>query len=801
MSYLKQEFMAYMHDIKGNNNPGSYANGLLNVEKILSVDIDEEYAKDGCSSLYDKLQALRKNPEKIGKNEHTVRQYAMNVNKYMEFREWKNDGGKELTNPINDKICQIVKSYKDHFAEIDKDERYKWEAVAWYKEHWDIDAVNFGEMITNAFSKAENLLQASMYFAYKMLTLYANAYPEKVRSLFRMLYNEEISLEKRYEEFRKGFDEYIAELKQKENKNLQHYQDLHAISVYLFFEYPEKYFIYKAKMYTAMRDKIGFHEEKFNSVVGKFENHMKMCALILDVVSKDLSLISMSMSRLDDTCYKDEEYHLLVMDIAFYGATHVEKIDFEPEAEENGEKNYWPSQEEYDPKITEKEWEEFLIEDSQVYPSTIKMLKIMHELGGEATCKELSHVLGGHPSTWISRGNSLGRRAKRKFNLEPCMDGDKERFFPIPFIGHEVTEDGKRLYAWKLRAELEKAVGSIDIEGFAMDEFTTDVNLNTILYGPPGTGKTYSTASYAVDIIENQELASIENEEHEEVLARFNEYKENGRIVFTTFHQSYGYEEFIEGIRPVVTDKGDNKDIQYDILPGIFKRFCQTASDGEPKENFVFIIDEINRGNISKIFGELITLIEPSKRLGENEEMEVMLPYSGKLFGVPNNVYILGTMNTADRSIATLDTALRRRFYFKEMLPNPEVLKDVYVEDISICEMLERMNKKISALYDREHTIGHSYFVSLKGAATVEALAQIFENNIIPLLQEYFYDDYEKIRLVLGDNKKESATQFIVAKNNDYEELFGSADIGLDDSFHYEINKEAFKEIEAYRSI
>lgn len=194
-------------------------------------------------------------------------------------------------------------------------------------------------------------------------------------------------------------------------------------------------------------------------------------------------------------------------------------------------------------------------------------------------------------------------------------------------------------------------------------------------------------------------------------------------------------------------------------------------------------------------------MIEPSKRLGEDEEMEVILPYSGKPFGVPNNVYIIGTMNTADRSIATIDTALRRRFYFKEMLPNPDVLKDVYVEDISISELLTRINKRIAVLYDREHTIGHAYFMSLKASPTIDALAKIFENNIIPLLQEYFYEDYEKIRLVLGDNKKDEETQFIVAKSNDYTELFGNVDIGLDDGYSYEINKKAFDNIEAYRSI
>lgn len=218
--------------------------------------------------------------------------------------------------------------------------------------------------------------------------------------------------------------------------------------------------------------------------------------------------------------------------------------------------------------------------------------------------------------------------------------------------------------------------------------------------------------------------------------------------------------------------------------------------------NYVFIIDEINRGNISKIFGELITLVEPTKRIGQNEGTSVKLPYSKKLFGVPDNVYLIGTMNTADRSIATIDTALRRRFQFREMQPDPDVLEGVFVEDISIKELLQRMNLKISALYDREHTIGHAYFTALKNNPTIEALASVFENNIIPLLQEYFYEDYEKIRLVLGDNNKpERSEQFITKDSTDFSELFGNTDFDMDDTFRHEINPSAFDNIEAYRYI
>ena len=214
------------------------------------------------------------------------------------------------------------------------------------------------------------------------------------------------------------------------------------------------------------------------------------------------------------------------------------------------------------------------------------------------------------------------------------------------------------------------------------------------------------------------------------------------------------------------------------------------------KKNYVFIIDEINRGNISKIFGELITLIEPTKRLGASEELKALLPYSGQNFGVPDNVYIIGTMNTADRSIAMIDTALRRRFSFVEMQPDSGLLRDIVIDGIDIAEMLDTMNRRIMVLLDREHTIGHSYLLPLNNNPSIEFLANIFENNIIPLLQEYFYDDYEKIQLVLGDNRKIDDSICFIVKKSDVVKLFGNAEI--DYQKFYEINREAFKRIEAY---
>ena len=291
-------------------------------------------------------------------------------------------------------------------------------------------------------------------------------------------------------------------------------------------------------------------------------------------------------------------------------------------------------------------------------------------------------------------------------------------------------------------------------------------HLNQIFHGVPGTGKTFSTTSYAVAICNNKNLD--DNPNYNEIKQEYDKFKAEGRIKFVTFHQSYVYEDFIEGLSPIIDERGN---ISYKIKPGVFKKFCETARMA-PNENFVFIIDEINRGNISKIFGELITLIEEDKR----EEISVTLPYSQEEFTVPRNVYIIGTMNTADRSIAMLDTALRRRFEFIEMMPRPELLPE-NIEGVNVQKLLEELNRRIELYYDRDHLIGHAYFIKCK---TLADLSKVFINKIIPLLQEYFFEDYETIYKVLGD-------KFITR------EALGN------EKYRYIINKAAFNDAESYK--
>lgn len=276
------------------------------------------------------------------------------------------------------------------------------------------------------------------------------------------------------------------------------------------------------------------------------------------------------------------------------------------------------------------------------------------------------------------------------------------------------------------------------------------------------------------------------------------------RYSFVTFHQSYGYEEFVEGLRPVLAGEAEAGEVAYEIRPGVFRDLCRKARQA-PDQRFAMVIDEINRGNISKIFGELITLVEADKRDpldGSAPPVEVTLAYSGEKFSVPINVDIIGTMNTADRSLALLDTALRRRFEFVPLMPDTRAEKDPADPDgaplaglvvttdagvINVPLLLQRMNERIEALYNRDHCIGHAYLTGLAnaddGPDRFEALAAVFRHRILPLLEEYFFEDWRKIRLVLADNRKlDPALQFIRESDNHEQNLtvlFGN-DHGLD---------------------
>lgn len=232
------------------------------------------------------------------------------------------------------------------------------------------------------------------------------------------------------------------------------------------------------------------------------------------------------------------------------------------------------------------------------------------------------------------------------------------------------------------------------------------------------------------------------------------ESKVSKRYSFVTFHQSYSYEDFIEGIRPEYIEA--SKSVDYSPKPGVFKLLCEEARE-HPEKQYAIFIDEINRGNISEIFGELISLIETDKREGETGALSAILPYSKKIFSVPLNVNLYGTMNTADRSIAQIDLALRRRFNFKPMLPDSDIIRKEFelkgvdatnIEGIDLIKLVDTMNSRIEILLDSQHLLGHALFMT---ATSIKKIAETIRGNIIPLLEEYFYDDPQKIQLIFND--------------------------------------------------
>lgn len=617
------------------------------------------------------------------------------------------DMGFVINNKISEDInLNLIKKYKSIVLENNENELYKWRLIKKYKGRPDIFAEDFASEITSI--NYNNLIYHNSIAVRNQIT---KEYPEEYRNAFKFLFDEEAPLTDRIIDFQN----MVSEIYKKMGMTLNHHHDERTISTYLTFKYPEKYTLYKSSFYKKYCNLLSISPESKNK---KYIHFLSLVEnFIENYINKDAELIKMKENFLTEDCYPDYKNLIFAQDILYQVLNSVEDI----------------------------------LEDKKSFES--------------------------------------------------------------------------------------------------MKEINT--SLNQILYGPPGTGKTYKTINKAVAIANpNFDL----NQDREFVRDEYNRLVKIGQIVFTTFHQSMSYEDFVEGIKPHKTDENE---VFYEVDKGLFKSVCEKATEKKVKsnnfsviyakllaeiekspdskivletisqakeftiyknskenikfhantekayegvvkkeiiehylstgealdwpsytksiskyisekysysqaeetvsKNFVLIIDEINRGNVSQIFGELITLIEESKRVGNSEELKVTLPYSKKEFGVPSNLYIIGTMNTADRSVESLDTALRRRFSFEEMMPDLEILKDIEIGGINMKNLLSTINKRVEVLLDRDHTIGHSYFLNLRSEADIK---NTFKNNIIPLLQEYFYGDYEKIGMILGQEFFEVAEKY-----------------------------------------
>lgn len=874
-------------------------------------------------------------------------------------------------------IDKLIEAYHSRYGEIRPGEIYKWRAVKCFQQNWNLDAPDFPAMLDRALAKSGNLLAGSNFLPRNMLHNFASIDPERTRAALANLLDESKDLIARMKEFNgyasgmlARFNEQVLDEDGTSAKLT--YQDIRAMNVYLTFAHPDRYFLYKNSMFRAAASLLGFNaNEKTRGEALKYEhllNYHIICERILKRLNAHYSaLIEESDSSLPrDLREVDLNHHILVQDIIYF-------------AELLTKEDWYPS-EDYDPEITSEEWEGLLRDRSITTDNALLVLKRLLNCPDGATCTELAQRFGGSKNLYQSNITALARRVHNRTGC-PILTESKGRqsLWAIICLGRPAEKEQLGSYVWRLRDEICEALdmlSPVDQPDGVVPEKEI-LGRNIILYGPPGTGKTYCVSSLAWLVSQGKEptlknARELTPQERRIAKAWYDTQVSNidrGQAAFVTFHQSYGYEEFIEGIRPVVTSSDEglepSETLSYAYEDGVFKSFCKRAGQatdgerylglnespsvwkvslngtgdnpvrtecleqghirigwdeygpnvtdetdfskhggktvlaaflnkmrvgdlvlscysattvdavgvvtGEPEWHdeyqslkrqravrwiaqglsldvvgtfhiptmtlstvyqlklsaadviatldeagaiqggtprgvlpHVFVIDEINRGNISKIFGELITLIEPSKRLGQPDEQSATLPYTGESFGVPSNVTIIGTMNTADRSIALMDTALRRRFDFIEMMPDYEALDEIPpIEGISVSEMLHRMNRRIDVLYDREHEIGHAYFMELVGDPTLVCLSRIFRHKVLPLLQEYFYDDYRKIRLVLADNQTQLTDEQFVLEQSSFSpyELFGDAEVSYEDIVTYELNEAAFDNPSSYQKI
>ena len=787
-----------------------------------------------------------------------------------------------------EKLKPILNGYKEYFPTHWEDEKYKWEAIKHFQDHWDIDAENFADMFKKATDKTKNLLASGYAYPRGMITAFAQADDEGTRSMFRALYDETVDLAARVNVFQNEAENLRAKYDDGTWKN--HYQNTNAISTYLWLRYPDKYYIYKYELLKATATELSAdYMPKRNGSIESMIDGFRMYDEICKVVVSDESIRAMITKSLTPSCYPDPEMKTVTLDIGFYLTRFYLKAKNKPI--DDGE---WEPKD-YSPNLTVNDWVSLLSDSSVFTQSSLQIMKRMKEYGGAATCKQLSVKYGENPNFYNGGSWSLAQRIAKKTGC-PVMtkDTDESKWWPILYKGRKADKASDGAYIWKLREELAKALDQVDLDDVDLyakgDEdgsvngywwltanpkiwsfseikigeeqsYTlynengnkrrvfqnfldakagdivigyeanpvkkvvaigriTQANDGTAIYfekveglsnpieylvlkGAPELEKmeffvqpngslfklTKGEYDFIMDIIRDenplkQQSDVIQKYSKEDFLSKvfmtgerydvlealmrnkmnvilqgapgvgktFTAKKlayammgevDDSRIEMVQFHQNYTYEDFIMGYRP---DGADFK-----LTEGIFYRFCQTAANHPDKEYF-FIIDEINRGNMSKIFGELLMLIEKDYR-----GTKTTLAYSGMPFSVPENLYIIGMMNTADRSLAMIDYALRRRFSFFEMEPgfNSEGFSNyqkAFANETfdALINQIKILNKEITddKSLGRGFQIGHSYFCGREQAGcTDEWMRSVVEFDILPMLSEYWFDEPEKLQI------------------------------------------------------
>lgn len=639
------------------------------------------------------------------------------------------------------RLGNILSQYKQGFVlERWGKEKYKWGAVKCFQDNWDINAPDFAEMLGRALSKTYNLLTSANNFPKNMIIGFARSAPEEVRTMFLSLYDENEDIYKRMSDFK---TQSATLLKEYGNGAAQHYQYENAISIYLWLRFPDKYYIYKfgeVKMVASELE--ADYRFKKGDYAGNIHNFLKLYDEICAELKADTELVNLLQSHLTEDCYPDPELRTLTVDVGFYISRYFSQKDADSQAEEK----WFPD--DYTPGFSVDEWVKLLKDPAIFTHRALEIMKRMKDCGGQATCKQLS-VKYGQSSNFYNAGSSA--LAKRIANKTDCpllsKNVENSKWWPILYVGQYASGGDQGSYIWKLRDELSKALDRVDlskvelyaadspIKTYTRNDFLNEVYMtkerydslvtvlrnkkNIILQGAPGVGKTFAARRLAWSMMGEAD---------------------DGRVQLVQFHQNYSYEDFVMGYKPTADG--------FELKHGTFYRFCQKAAS-QPDEEFFFIIDEINRGNMSKIFGELLMLIEKDYRT-----TELTLAYDGLPFSVPKNLYIIGMMNTADRSLAMIDYALRRRFSFFEMEPGFDTegfmryqnsLNNVLLNEL--IDKIKDLNCEIAS--DRSlgkgFCIGHSYFCG-RETCTKEWLRSVVDYDILPMLGEYWFDDASKLQ-------------------------------------------------------
>lgn len=642
-----------------------------------------------------------------------------------------------------DKFDSIITEYKKQFIQSQwPKEKFKWEAVKCFQDNWDINADDFIEMLKKSLAKTENLLSSKNNFPKDTIINLAKLYPNEVCKMFIELFDENKNIYERISSFKEQAENLFEKTGNKDNR---HYQTENAITTYLWLRYPDKYYIYKFSDVVAVSNEL---ESNYIFKRGEFtnniENFFKFYDEICSKLQSDNELKNILSSVITDTCYPDPKLKTLTLDVGFFISRY-----YSNENDSDILANEWEPTD-YSPKLSIEDWEN-LLKDSDIFDEkSLKVMKCIKDCGGTASCTQLSRVYGDTINFYNTTSSNLAKRIVEKTGCPKPASIKNNKWWPVLYLGRSAEKNEEGSFIWKLRDELSEALNKVDLsyidkknstdfslnqkKKYTKEDFLKDVYIseekydklvtvlkrkkNIILQGAPGVGKTFLAKRLAYSIMGE---------------------KDDERINFIQFHQNYSYEDFVMGYKPIKEG--------FELKYGIFYNFCQKATKN-PDKDYFFIIDEINRGNLSKIFGELLMLIEADYR-----DEKATLAYTGSDFSVPKNLHIIGMMNIADRSLAMIDYALRRRFSFFDIEPafDSEGFSNYQKEfsNKTFNELIEKIKKLNEAIAQDQSLgkgfcIGHSYFCNAE-ECTLEWMKDIVEFDIFPMLSEYWFDDESKL--------------------------------------------------------